>query len=125
MTTLVALLALAGTVWVCGLIGIVVAAASRSITETALFSAVSVPLIAHMSGVFRRPTPGTLSALLESVSPLRALHEVLAETTVSAPAAGGIALSVWAVLLPALVWALGAKLHGALSRVTRGGLEGA
>lgn len=123
--TLGALLALAGTVWVSGLLGIVIAAASRSITETALFSAVSVPIIAHMSGVFRRPTPGTLSALVESASPLRALHEALAGMTASGPAAGGIALSVWAVVLPALVWVLAAKLHGALGRVTRGGLEGA
>ena len=123
--TLGALLALAGTVWVCGLLGIVIAAASRSITETALFSAVSVPLVAHMSGVFRRPVPGTVSALVESASPLRALHEALAETTVSVPAAGGIALSIWAALLPALVWVFGAKLHAALGRVTRGGLEGA
>jgi hypothetical protein len=123
--TLGALLALAGTVWVCSLLGIVIAAASRSITETALFSAVILPLIAHMSGVFRRPAPGTLSALVESASPLRALHEALAEMTVSVPASGGIALAIWAAFLPALVWALGAKLHAALGRVTRGGLEGA
>jgi hypothetical protein len=123
--TFLALIALAGTVWVCGLLGIVIAAASRSITETALFAAVAVPLLAHVSGVFRTPAPGTPSALLENVSPLRALHEVLLEMTVRGPAAGGIALLVWAVLLPALVWFLGAQLHGALDRVTRGGLEGA
>jgi hypothetical protein len=120
-----AVLALAGTVWICGLLGIVIAAASRSITETALFSAVSVPLIAHMSGVFRTPAPDTPSALLESASPLRALHEALLEMTVRGPSAGSLALLIWAIVLPAVVWALGAHLHAGLGRVTRGGLEGA
>ena len=120
-----ALLALAGTVWVCGLFGILIAAASRSITETALFSAVSVPLVAHMSGVFRTPAPGSPSALLESASPFRALHEALLEMTVRGPSTGGVALLIWAILLPGLVWVLGAPLHGALGRVTGGGLEGA
>jgi hypothetical protein len=120
-----ALLALAGTVWVCGLVGIVIAAASRSMTETALFAAVAVPLMAHMSGVFRTPAPGSLSSLLESASPLTALHETLLEMTAPGPAGGGMALLVWAIALPALVWLFGAQLHGALGRVTRGGLEGA
>ena len=123
--TLLALLALAGTVWVCGLLGIVIAAASGSITETALFSAVSVPLLAHVSGVFHTPAANTPSALLETLSPLRSLHEILLEMTVRGPAVGGIALLVWALVLPVLVWLIGAQLHGALDRVTRGGLEGA
>jgi hypothetical protein len=112
-------------VWVCGLLGILIAAASRSITETALFSAVSVPLLGHMSGVFRMPVPGSALAALESASPLRELHEALLELTAGGPPAGAIALSIWAIALPALVWAFGAQLHGALARVTRGGLEGA
>jgi hypothetical protein len=45
--------------------------------------------------------------------------------TVRGPSAGGVALLIWAIALPALVWTFGAHLHGALGRVTRGGLEGA
>lgn len=120
-----AFLALAGTVWVGGLLGILIAAASRSIAETALFAAVTVPLLAHMSGVFRTPLPDTLSAALESISPLRVLHEDFLEITISAPPAGGVALLLWALALPALVWLLGPKLQSALGRQIRGGLEGA
>ncbi|MGE0159594.1 MAG: hypothetical protein AB7T31_09275 [Gemmatimonadales bacterium] len=119
-----ALVVLAGTVWVCGLLGIVIAAASRSITETALFAAVTVPLIAHMSGVFHTPAAGTRSAFLESVSPLSALHESLLGAAARGPS-GGLALLLWVLLLPALVWLLAANLQNALGRVIRGGLEGA
>ena len=123
--TLGALVTLAGTVWVWGFIGIIIAAASRSITETALFAAVTVPLLAHMSGVFRTSAPDTTSALLEGVSPLRALHEDLLEMIIAVPSAGGVALLIWAILLPSLVWLLGPQLVAALDRQTRGGLEGA
>jgi hypothetical protein len=119
-----ALIALVATVWVCGLLGILIAAASRSITETALFSATAVPLIAHMSGVFHTPD-GSLSSSLESVSPFRALHEALLQMTVGAQSGGWIALLLWAVLLPVPVSLLGPRILTALSRATRGGLEGA
>jgi hypothetical protein len=119
-----ALIALAGTVWVCGLLGVVIAAASRSITETALFSAAAVPLIAHMSGVFRTPD-GSVSSTLESASPLRALHEALLDVTVGATSGGWIALLAWAILLPVPVSLLGPRILSALGRATRGGLEGA
>jgi len=122
---LAAVVTLAGTVWVWGVIGIVIAAASRSITETALFAGVTVPLLAHMSGVFRTSAPETRSALLEGVSPLRALHEDLLEMIIAVPSAGGVALLIWAILLPLLVWLLGPRLVAALDRQTRGGLEGA
>jgi hypothetical protein len=120
-----AFVVLAGTVWVGGLLGVVIAAASRSITETALFTAVSVPLLAHMSGVFRTPPPGTLSASLESISPLRALHEAFLEMTIGVPPAGGVALLLWALALPVVVWLLGPTLQRGLGRLIRGGLEGA
>jgi hypothetical protein len=120
-----ALLSLAGTVWVWGFVGVIIAATSRSITETALFAAVTVPLLAHMSGVFRTSAPNTTSALLEGISPLRALHEDLLEMIVGVPSAGEVSLLIWAILLPMLVWLLGSRLVSALDRQTRGGLEGA
>jgi hypothetical protein len=123
--TAAALLALAVTVWIGGLLGIVVAAASRSFTETALFTAVSVPLLAHMSGVFRSPAPGSYQEVLESGSPFRALHESLLDMTVGGGAGGGAAMGVWAVALAVAVGTLGPRLHAALGRVSRGGLEGA
>ncbi len=120
-----ALIALAGTVWVCGLIGSVIAAASRSITETALFAGAAVPLLAHMSGVFNTPEDGSLSSSFESASPFRALHEALLEMTTGAAPGGGLGLLLWVLLLPVPVSLLGPWILGALSRTTRGGLEGA
>lgn len=120
-----AVVALAATAWIGGLVGIIVAAASRSITETALFTAVAVPLLAHMSGVFRNPEPGSYQALLESGSPFGALHEALLDMTMGAGGGGGVAMVVWAVALPVAVAMLGPRLHTALGRVNRGGLEGA
>lgn len=120
-----AFVALAATVWTCGLVGIVVAATSRSITETALFTAVAVPLLAHMSGVFRTPATGSYQALLEGASPFRALHAALLDMTMGAGDGGGTAAALWAVALPIAIAALGPRLHAALSRVNRGGLEGA
>lgn len=122
---LVAVAALAATVWVGGLVGIVVAAASRSLTETALFTAVAVPLFAHMSGVFRAPAPGSFQALLESGSPFHALHEALLDMTLGASAGVGAAIVAWSIALPVVVGMLGPRLHAALGRVNRGGLEGA
>lgn len=122
---LVVLPALAATVWVCGLVGVIVAATSRSLTETALFAAVTVPLLAHMSGVFRTPAQGSYQALLEGGSPFRALHEGLLDMTVGAPAGGGGAVLAWALLLPVAIGLLGPRLHAGLGRVSRGGLEGA
>ncbi len=119
-----ALVTLAGTVWVWGLLGVIIAAASRSITETALFAAVTVPLLAHMSGIFRTSAPDTPSAWLEGISPLRALHEDLLGMIVAVPSGGGLSLMVWAIVLPVLVWLLGPRLTAMLDRQTRGGLEG-
>ncbi len=122
---LVVLPALAATVWVCGLVGVIIAATSRSLTETALFAAVTVPLLAHMSGVFRTPPQGSYQALLQDASPFRALHEGLLDMTVGAPAGGGGAVLAWAILLPVAIGLLGPRLHAGLGRVSRGGLEGA
>lgn len=120
-----AFVALAATVWIVGLVGIVVAAASRSITETALFAAVTVPLLAHMSGVFRAPAPGSYQAVLERGSPFGALHVALLDMTNGDPGGGGAAVMVWAIALPIAIVVFGPRLHAGLSRVNRGGLEGA
>jgi hypothetical protein len=121
----VAFVALAATVWIGGLVGIIVAAASRSITETALFTAVAVPLLAHWSGVFRAPAPGSYQAVLESGSPFHALHAALLDMTIGVGDGGGAAVVAWAVVLPVAVGVLGPRLHASLARVNRGGLEGA
>jgi hypothetical protein len=121
----VAFVALAASVWIAGLMGIVIAAASRSHTETALFTAVTVPLLAHMSGVFRTPAPGSYQALLELGSPFGALHEALLRMTIGAGGGDGPAMAVWAIGLPVAVVVFGPRLYAALGRVNRGGLEGA
>lgn len=120
-----AFFALAATVWIAGLVGVIVAAASRSITETALFAAVTVPLLAHMSGVFRAPAPGSYQAVLESGSPFSALHRTLLDMTVGGGGGAGGAVVLWAVALPIAVGLLGPRLYAGLGRVNRGGLEGA
>jgi hypothetical protein len=121
----VALVALAATVWIAGLVGVVIATTSRSIADTALFTAVAVPLLAHMSGVFNNPVPDTYQSFLESVSPLGALHGALLNMTLGAGGGAGPALAVWAVTLPIVVGMLGPRLYASLGRVNRGGLEGA
>jgi hypothetical protein len=121
---LAAFLALAVSVWLGGLVGVLVAALSRSLAETGLVAALAVMLLAHSSGVFEDPAPASMLAAVEAASPLRMLHESLLDLTVGASATGVGAALVWAVLLPALVGLLGEQIATSLSRVTRGGLEG-
>lgn len=120
-----AVAALAATVWIVGLVGIMIAAASRSMTETALFTAVTVPLLAHLSGVFRTHADGSFLALLRNGSPVSALHSALLEMTIGSGGGGGTAVVFWAVALPAVVAAFSPRLHVGMARVSRGGLEGA
>lgn len=121
---LVALAALAVTAWVAGLIGVLVAAASRSVAETGLMSALAVLLFAHMSGVFGWPAPESPAAVMEAASPFRALHEALVGLTAPAERAGYGSAVVWAILLPVLVTRGGGRLHAWLGQVRKGGLEG-
>jgi len=70
-------LALAVTLLVANAVGAWAAALARSLAEAALFSSVLSLLLLHAAGAFRTPAPGSLSALVESASPFRLLHEAL------------------------------------------------
>jgi hypothetical protein len=121
---LVAYVGLAATMWIAGLLGVMAAAVTRSLVEALLVATVIVISLAEMSGVFYTPRPGSIGAVLEAMSPFRALHESLLDMTVGAPTAGGIAELAWAILLPVLVGMTAVKLHAALGKVSRYGLEG-
>ena len=112
--------ALAGTVWVGNLTGALVAATTRSLAEAALFTAVGTLLLLHMSGVFRTPLAGSYGALVEAASPFRALHESLLAMSQAAPAAGWVAVGVWALVLPALAVLFAGPVTRALGRASRG-----
>lgn len=58
-----------------GLLGVLVAAAVRSLGEAALGCAVLSLVALHGAGVFRTPAAGSWWATIESWSPLRPLHE--------------------------------------------------
>jgi len=115
---------LALSVWVAGLVGVLVAGASRSLGEAALFGALATLLLDHASGVFRSPTPGSLGAFFERVAPFRALHESLLEVTTGTPWTGGLSLLLWAVVLPGAVAVAAVSLQTGLRRRVGGGLEG-
>ncbi len=111
---LVAFVALAATLWVANLMGVLVAAATRSLAEAALFAAVSTLLLLHVSGVFRTPVPGSFGAAVESVAPFRALHEALLSMSMITPVRGGVALGVWCVVMAAVTGVLAGRMTGAL-----------
>ena len=110
----VALVALAATVWVANLVGVLVAAATRSLAEAALFSAVSTLLLLHASGVFRTPLPGSFGAVFESVAPFRALHEALLAMSMMTPVGGGTALGIWCFVMAVATGILAGRLSGSL-----------
>ncbi len=95
--------ALAVSLWIANLLGVAVAAAARSLAETALFSAVTALLLLHVSGVFRTPAEGSVWAGAESASPFRALHEATLSMATASPAHGGTALVLWALVLPSTI----------------------
>ena len=96
---LVTFATLAVTLWVANLLGVLVAALTRSLAEAALFSAVSTLLLLHASGVFRTPVRGSIGAAVESLAPFRALHEALLSMSMITPVRGGVALVGWAVVM--------------------------
>ncbi len=111
---LTAFVVLAATVWVANLLGVLVAAATRSLAEAALFSAVSTLLLLHASGVFRTPGSGSFGAVVESVAPFRALHEALLSMSMMTSVRGGAALGVWCVVMALTTWVLADRLTGSL-----------
>lgn len=121
---LLAYLGLAATAWIAGLLGVFAAAVTRSLAEAVLVVSVIVISLSEMSGVFYTPRPGSVGAVLEAISPFRALHEALLDMTVGAPTSGGLAELAWVVLLPVVVGVTATKLHAALGRTSRYGLEG-
>ena len=104
--------------WVANLVGVLVAAAARSVAETALFAAVAALLLLHGSGVFRTGAPGSLAARVEGAAPFRGLHEaLLASGDIPPPAAGAGASLVWAVVLTGVGLHLARRLGAALAGV--------
>jgi len=95
-------------------VGAWAAAAARSLAESALFASVGSLLLLHAAGVFRTPAPGSLAALVESLSPFRVLHETFLQAAGGATAASsgwGPALAVGAGLVGLTVLASGALVE--------------
>ena len=112
-------LTLAVSLWIANLLGVAVAFIARSLAETALFSAVTTLLLLHASGVFRTPVPGSFWSGVEDASPFRALHEATLALSTASPSDGGMALVLWALLLPVLTTLLARPLAVSL-RAARG-----
>jgi hypothetical protein len=112
--------ALVASLWITNFLGVLVAAAARSVAETALLAAVSTLLLLHASGVFRTPAAGSMGAALEAASPLRALHEALLSMGTGVPAEGAVSLAVWAAALPAVALMLAGPLARAFRATKRG-----
>lgn len=89
-----ALAALCASLLLAGLVGVWVAAAARSLAEAALFAAVAGLLLLHAGGTFRTPAPGSRGAALESLVPLRLLHETLLASAGAGPPPGPAAWSL-------------------------------
>jgi hypothetical protein len=99
---LLALGALAVSLWTASVLGVVIGTVSRSGSEVVLLGVVTLLLLLHMSGVFHTPTPDGLAAVLEQSAPFRLLHEALVSTTSGSAIGGGAAAAAWAVLVAAL-----------------------
>jgi len=95
--------ALLGATWICGLIGIAVAAATPTPEEAGLLAGLGALLLVHASGALRSFADGSVGAGLETLSPFRFLHEAMLDMIVGAPVDGAWSFVAWAALLPALV----------------------
>lgn len=114
---------LGASLLVANLLGFWIAALARSVAETALFSAVFALLLLHGSGVFRTPSPESLGARVEALSPFAWLHELLlaVEGAPSASLAGAAsALGGWVLAVAVLTWLLAPHLLRAIRRAPRG-----
>jgi ABC-type transport system involved in multi-copper enzyme maturation permease subunit len=79
--TLLLLATLLVTLIAANTIGFVIACVTRSIAEAALVCTISGLLLLHLSGVFRPPTPGTISEQFQRIIPFHYLAEALRATT--------------------------------------------
>lgn len=103
LETLIGLAALAVTLWIASLLGVLLGAVARTATEMLLVSSVALVVLLHMSGVFHTPSPDGLGAAFEGASPFRVLHEAFLHMTSGGGVGGGFAAAAWAVLLPTMV----------------------
>lgn len=114
--TLTALAALALTLWIASILGVLGAAMSRSAMEAGVLCGVALVLLLHMSGVLHVPEPGGLGASLMAVAPFGALHGAFLTMSTGGAVAGGVAQLAWAIVLPALAWAIAPRITDALKR---------
>lgn len=121
---LTAFLALALSLWLASLVGVLAAGLSRSLVETGLAAGVAVLLLAHGSGAFEEPPIGSPLGAVEELSPFRMLYASLLGMTTGVSGTAPVVALGWAVLLPIVVAVLAPAIIGALARVARGGLEG-
>lgn len=106
MEALLALAALAITLWIVSLFAVLAGAAGRNRNEALGLAGVALLLLLHMSGVFRVPPTGGVGAALEEASPFRALHESFVAMVSGGSAHGGIAELAWGIGVAALLLAL-------------------
>ena len=95
-----AVLVLWSSIWIANLLGNLVAAAARSLAETALFSAVVTLFLLHLSGVFRTPLPQSSWAVIDAFRPFQALHETLLTVSAGSSTEFPLGLVVWVLILP-------------------------
>jgi hypothetical protein len=116
MEVLLAVAALAITLWIVSLVAVLAGAVGRNRSEALGLTGVTLLLLLHMSGVFRVPPSGGLGASLEEASPFRALHESFVALVSGGSAHGGIAELAWGIGLAALLLALAPVLAQPLAR---------
>ena len=100
---LVAFAAMAVSLWIACVLGVVIGEISETATEALVMSGGALILLLHMSGVFTTPAPDSLGALLEGASPFCALHDAFLVIGSGGAIGGGPAAAGWAVVLPIIV----------------------
>ena len=115
-----AVLVLWSSIWIANLLGNLVAAAARSLAETALFSAVTTLFLLHLSGVFRTPLPQSSWAVIEAFSPFRALHETLLTGPDGTSTEVPLGLVVWVLILPVVTVLLARSVTRSLQLASDG-----
>lgn len=108
----VALAALGATLWIASLLGVLMGAVARTVSEMLLVSAVLLVVLLHLSGVFHTPSADGVGALIEGVAPFRVLHEAFLQMSSGASVGGALAAAAWAVILPIAVGMLAPRVLG-------------